>query len=166
MKARRTLSLLLALLLIPSGTLAQDSAGLANDWTKVQAVQPGEKVVVELKSGKREKGTLSAVSESGLTLSNGNEKTEARRDDIRTVRRVTGASVKKATLIGTATGATGGAIAGAAAGGCDPARESICIFGRGASAAALGVIGAGIGAMTGFVIGKFKHKETLIYETR
>jgi hypothetical protein len=157
---------LLALLFIPAGSLAQNTPDTPDDWTKVTAVVPGDRLVVELKSGKREKGKLGAVSDSGLTLVNGKKTNDIPRDNVRKIHRVTGASVKKATLIGTASGAAGGAVIGAAAEGCDPSKEPICIIGPGSPAAVLGVIGAAVGALTGFLFGKLSHKEVLIYEDR
>src|SRR6185436_12326757 len=100
---KRMLSvLMLTLLLMPSHGFAQAASG---DWATVRAVPAGEKLAVELKSGKRENGKVIRTSDTGLTLQNGKKEKEIPRDDVRRVHRVAGKSAGKSTLIGTGVGA-------------------------------------------------------------
>jgi len=154
---KRMLSILmLILLLMPSHGFAQAASG---DWATVRAVPAGEKLAVELKSGKRENGKVIRTSDTGLTLQNGKKEKEIPRDDVRRVHRVAGKSAGKSTLIGTGVGAGGGAAIGTAS-GCNQG----CWFNRGDVALAGAVVGAGFGALGGFLFGKLKSKRALIYE--
>lgn len=160
---RRILScLMLILLSIPSRGLAQGASTTSGDWTTVRATSVGEKLTVELKSGKRENGKLIRTSDTGLTLKSGKKEMDISRDDVRRVHREAGKSAMKATLIGTAVGAGGGAALGAATGGCNS--QQICIIGRGEAAGIGAVAGGAFGAIGGFLFGKLKSKRTLIYE--
>jgi hypothetical protein len=99
-------------------------------WTTVTALQPPQKLIVELKSGKTVKGEFSSASDSGLTLVRGNKMENIDRTEIRKIYQNGGTSATKSTLIGAAVGGGGGSVLGAAAGGgCNP-RGLVC-FSRG-----------------------------------
>jgi len=134
-----------------------------NNWAAVVAVPSGQKLAIELNSGKRISGKLGAASETGLSIVRGKKTQDINRSDIRKIHRESGPSVGKSTLIGTGIGGGSGAIIGAAAGGCDSSSDFFCLS-RGETAAVLGVLGASIGAVTGLVIGLVGGKKTLIYE--
>jgi hypothetical protein len=85
------------------------------------------------------------------------------RDEVNGVYRVAKKSATKSTLIGTAIGAGSGATV-ASATGCGG--QQFCIL-RSSDLAAVGaVVGAGFGALTGFLFGKLKPKRVLIYDAR
>src|SRR5262245_15174175 len=149
MRLRNVVICLLALIMVVP-TDAWTQSGPLNNWTNVGAVPSGQKLVIELNSGKRLYGKLGAVSETGLSIVRGKKSEDINRSDIRKIHRESGASVGKSTLIGTGIGGGGGAIIGAAAGGCD--RSDFICFSRGETAAVAGVLGASIGAITGLVI--------------
>ena len=162
MSMRNILSYVIVVILAaPLNGLAQNVSGT---WTTVTALQPLQKLIVELKSGKTVKGEFSSASDSGLTLIRGNKMENVDRTEIRKIYQDGGTSATKSTLIGTAVGGGGGAVLGAAAGGCNPG-GFVC-FTRVETAGGTALVGASVGAITGFVIGKVRHKKTLLYEVR
>jgi hypothetical protein len=150
-------SILLIFLFIPSHALAQGA-----DWATVRAVPAGEKLSIELKTGKHENGKVLRTTDTSVTLQNGKKEKEISRDDVRRVHRVSGASKTKSALIGTGVGAGSGIALGAAAGGC----ERSCFVDQGTVIGILAVMGAAIGAVTGLLFGAAKSKRALIYEVR
>jgi len=152
---------MLALIIgVPSDAWTQSRP--LNNWTNVAAVPSGQKLIIELNSGKRLNGKLGAVTEMSLSIVRGKKSEDINRSDIRKVHRESGTSVGKSMLVGTGIGGGSGAIIGAAVGGCE--RSDFVCFSRGEAAAVGAVIGASIGAVTGVVIGLIRHKQTLIYE--
>src|SRR4029453_2900600 len=90
---RRILTCLMLLLLsIPSHVLVQGAETPRGDWATVRAAPVGEKMAVELKSGKRENGKLIRTSDTSLTLQSGNKEKDVQREDVRRVHRVAGKS--------------------------------------------------------------------------
>jgi hypothetical protein len=154
--------LIIVTLAIPAGGIAQGIP--TSNWSPVGAVPMGEKLIVERSDGKKLKGSMGSVSESGLTLVRGQKLQYIERSEIKKIYRDGGKSKTKATLIGAGVGGASGAVIGAAAGGCDP-NDWIC-FSRGETAAVTAVVGAAFGAITGFVVGIARHKKTLIYEVK
>lgn len=162
MSTRSILSYVIVVILAaPLNGLAQTAPGT---WTTVTTLQPLKKLIVELKSGKTLKGEFSSATDSGLTLVRGNKMENVDRTEIRKIYQDGGTSATKSTLIGTAVGGGGGAVLGAAAFGCNSG-GFIC-FSRAEAAGLTAVVGASVGAITGFVIGKVRHKKTLLYEVR
>lgn len=163
MKSRTLAVLVVTFTLFINSTpaLAQQ---ISSDWSTVTALSSGEKISVELKDGKKMKGTLGAVSDSVLTLDRGSKTTDVSRDSIARVYRREGAagkSVGKAAAIGAAIGGGTGVGVGIASGGYED-------ISRGEVAAILGAVGAGIGAGIGAIVGGLgsKEKRVLIYESR
>ena len=151
MRLRRVVICTLALIMaVPAYAWTQSRP--LNNWATVVAVPSGQKLVIELNSGKRVNGKLGAVSETGLSIVRGNKVEDINRSDIRKVHRESGPSVRKSTLIGTGIGGASSVIIGAATGG-----DFV-------GSAALGILGASIGAVTGLVTGLVRGKKTLIYE--
>lgn len=151
--------LLTSLLLSPVALMAQASI---NDWSRINSVVTGSKLSVKLRNGKKVDGTLSNVTDTALTLMVKNTSTEVKRDDIRTVHQVGGNSATKATLIGMGLGAGAGAITGGIGSAGDdsfPQFDNIAI-------GVLTVLGAGVGALGGFLVGKSMKKKVLIYEAQ
>jgi hypothetical protein len=149
-----------AMLALPIEGLAQSTS--TNNWTAVTTVPSGQKLVIELRNGKKVKGEFGSASETSVTVARGKNTEELNRSDVRKIYRENGVSAGKSTLIGTTIGGGTGAVLGAATGGCDP--QSFCIIDRGGVAGILGVAGASVGAITGFVVAKLRQKKVLIYE--
>lgn len=154
--------ILVTSLLWPSATLAQGTAPSTRDWSAIRAMEPGNKLVVKLKSGKSINGKMSSVSDTALSLSVSGNLTEISRTDIQKVYRVTGKSGTKATLIGLGVGAGAGAAIGAAAGDSG----GFVFIKKSEAAAALSIVGAGVGALSGFLISKGGHKRVLVYDAK
>ena len=113
-----TLLIILGLLGTPTDSLAQATAPVATGmWAGVERVPPGEKLVVKLKDGKKLKGRLVSVSDTGITLSRKNETMDLDRDRVQQIFRLMHKSARKAMLIGVGVGLAIGA--GATAGVCD-----------------------------------------------
>lgn len=151
-----TITLSLSLFAIP--LQAQSSL---NDWSRLNSLEFGSKLVVKLKNGKSVEGKLNSVSDLLLVVNVKNLNQELKRDDVLTVHRVTKKSATKATLIGAGVGGGTGAVIGAVGG-----RESDFDKLDQAVTAGLTIIGAGVGAIGGYFIGRSGRKKELIYETR
>ena len=161
MRMRKIVSCFIAAMLaLPIDGLAQSTS--SNNWTAVTTLPSGQKLVIELRNGKKVKGEFGSASETTLTVALSKNTEDINRSEIRKIYRENGVSAGKSTLIGTAIGGGTGAVLGGATGGCDP--QSFCIIDRGAAAGILGVAGASVGAITGFVVGKLRQKKVLIYE--
>ena len=156
---------LVAALLLPSITLAAPNTKPTNvatgDWAVLKTVPTASKLVVKLKNGKTVSGKLSTVTDTTLSLTVKDKAVDLKREDVLSVHQVMGKSAKKATLIGMAVGAGAGAVVGVAGGDDDG-----FIVSRSQAAAGLAVLGAGVGALTGYLIGKGGHKRVLVYEAR
>ena len=137
--------------------------GPTNDWSKVAALSSGSKLSVKLKNGKTINGTLSSVSDNTLSLTAKNA-VDIKREDVRTVHEVIKkSSATKAALIGTGVGAGAGAAAGAITDASnDDGFEKL----DSAATAGLAVVGAGVGALVGYFIGRSGAKRVLVYEAK
>jgi small nuclear ribonucleoprotein (snRNP)-like protein len=154
--------LLVSLLLSPVALTAQNNL---SDWSHLNAVALGSKLSVKLKDGKTVEGTLRSVSDSGLSLTVKNADRELRRDDVQTVHELSKKSVKKATLIGLGVGAGVGALA-AAVTNASSDNNGFEIIDEGVAVAAVAILGAGVGAISGFFIGRSGKKRALVYKAR
>jgi hypothetical protein len=152
--------ILAAALLLPSVVSAQSASASTGDWSALSAVESGSKLVVKLKTGKSVEGKLSGVSDTALSLSVKNKPVDLKREDVQSVYRVGKNSATKATLIGMGVGAGAGAAIGAAADSSSDGFEGI----DHAVTAGLTVLGAGAGALTGYLIGRRGSKRVLVYE--
>jgi hypothetical protein len=158
-----TVILAASLLLSSVNAMAQSQM---DDWSKVTALSTGSNLAVKQKNGKTIKGTLSSTSDSALTLNAKSGPVEIKRDDVRAVHEVIKkGSGAKGALIGTAVGAG----AGAAFGAIVDAQNENGFGGEkldNAFVAALTVLGAGAGAITGYFIGRRGNKRVLVYEAK
>jgi hypothetical protein len=152
----RTLALTVFLSAIPL-----QAQGNSNDWSRLNSIESGNKVVVKIKNGKSLEGALNSVSDSSLSMTVKGSAREVRREDVSTVHRISRKSAGKATLIGAGVGAGTGALIGAV-GGRDSDFDKL----DQAVTAGLTIIGAGVGAVTGFLIGRSGRKRELIYQAR
>jgi hypothetical protein len=144
----------------PSLSLGQ-SASQQQDWTAIEALASGVKLLMETKNGKQLKGNFNNASNTTIVITRKNRTETINRDDIQKIYQLSsGGSRGKSTLIGAGVGAGvgagGAAIALGATGGSD---DFSGIMARGI------LIGAGIGAVIGLLAGN-GSKRTLIYESR
>jgi small nuclear ribonucleoprotein (snRNP)-like protein len=151
---------LLASLILPAGASAQSAQ--SGDWAALNSITTGSKLVVKLRDGKSVEGKLSGVSDAALSLNVKSKPVDLRREDVQSVYRIEGKSATKATLIGLGVGAGAGAAIGAAASSGD---DNFGKFDQVATAG-LTVVGAGVGALTGYLIGRGGKKRILVYEAR
>jgi small nuclear ribonucleoprotein (snRNP)-like protein len=152
-RRRRFTALVLvgALLLSAVTVAAQDQK---NDWSKVTAIATGTKLAVKLRTGTTLNGTLNSASDSGLTLTVKNATKDVKRDEVASVHEVLNKNAAtKAAVIGT--GAIGDANDDA---GFDQIDH--------VATAALTVVGAGVGALVGYFIGRSGNKRVLVYEAK
>jgi hypothetical protein len=135
-----------------------------NNWSRVTALASGTKVAVKLKTGKTVSGTVSSVTDSALSVNVKNSTTEIKREDVATIHEVLkNGSAKKATLIGTGVGAGLGAAAGGIASSQDDDGFDKIDH---VATAALAIVGAGSGALVGYLIGRGNNKRVLVYESK
>ena len=159
----KTLPLLLAVFLLSgqtSWTIAQQSTqqiATTNSWTSVQQIRTDERIVVKRKDGKELKGRMIEASETTLTIDRDGKPFAITRDDVRRVHVITGKAEKgKWALIGAGIG--GGAGTGIGAIKYSPLVDDSELF------IPLGLmVGAGVGAVTGMLIGRGKRKRELVY---
>jgi small nuclear ribonucleoprotein (snRNP)-like protein len=126
-------------------------------------VSTGSKLSVKLRNGNKIDGTLSSVSDTAVTLMVKNASREVKRDDIRTVHQVNGKSATTATLIGLGVGAGAGAALGAVV---DSANDDGFEKLDNAATAVTTILGAGVGALGGWLVGRSGKKRVLVYEAR
>lgn len=163
----RTKNLAMSLVLLSSfflSTVTLAAQQNLSDWSQLNSVAAGSKLSVELKNGKTINGKLSSVSDSLLTLTVKNAPMEVKREDVFRIHQKIKKSAKKSTLLGLAIGAGVGGVVGLAA---DASSDSgfLEVFDN-AAAGAITAIGAGAGALTGYLVGRSKGKKVLIYQAR
>ena len=158
-----TISFVVASILLSSVTLAAQElkSATSGDWSRLNTVTTGNKLVVKLKNGKSVEGKLSGVSDTLLSLSVKEKSLELKREDVLSVYQIMKKSAAKSTLIGLGVGAGAGAALGAAGG---DSNDGWVFISKKQAAAGLGVLGAGVGALTGYLIGRGGHKRVLIYQ--
>lgn len=160
--ASRRLTLCLVLVASLSLSPAVSAQTATGDWSALKAVATGSKLSVKLKTGKTVEGRLAAVTDDALSLSVKNKPADFKREDVQSVYEVRGKSATKATLIGLGVGAGAGAGLGAAADSSSDSFETI----DNVATAALTVVGAGAGALVGYLLGRGGGKRVLVYEAR
>ena len=157
-----TVSLITAILLAPVTSFSQNVAS-TEDWVALRNIPADSRVAVKLKTGKNVEGKLLNVSDSSITLSRNNSSLDIKRDDVKSVHQVIKKSATAGTLIGLGVGAGAGAGLGAiGASNDDNGFDKI----DHAATAGLAVIGAGVGALTGYLIGRRGSKRMLVYESK
>jgi hypothetical protein len=154
---------LVASLLLPTLTLAAQDAkatpASTSDWSRVNSVSSGSRLAIKLRDGKSVEGELTSVADTGLTLSVKNKPVEVKREDVVSVHHITKKSATKSTLIGLGVGAGAGAAIGLAGRKGDNFAKLDNAF-----TAGFAVLGAGAGAITGYLIGRSGPKRVLIYQ--
>jgi hypothetical protein len=155
---------LMVALLLPSVRVIAQGTSTKGDWGSLRILATDSKLVVKLKTGKTVEGKLTSVSDSSLTVKNKNTPVEIKKEDVANVYNVTSKSATAATLIGMGVGAGAGAALGGIAAGTDSNNGFDKI--DHAATAGLAVAGAGVGAITGYLLGKRANKRVLIYESK
>lgn len=137
---------------------------VSGTWNNVKAIQLGEKLEVKLKTGKTEKGTLTNVADTGISLSRGSGTIDIDRDNVRRVHQVVGKSSRKPVIVGAVVGASIvtlglGLLSGS------KGRGFASFENGGIVVAGLIAAGAGTGALVGNL---FRKRKTLvlIYESQ
>ena len=149
--------MVLGLLGTATDSLAQAPGELATGmWTRVQAVPPGDELVVKLTDGKKVKGRVSSVSDTGLALLRGKRTVDFDREQVLQVYRLVPKSPMRHTLLGALGGFGAFAVGHAALLPDEPAPT------HGADAV-LAPVSAGIGAAVGYAIGRRAKRRVLIY---
>jgi outer membrane lipoprotein SlyB len=152
---------LMAMLANPQIAFAQITPNpIKGSWEGIKAIPPGDEVVVRLRNGQTLKGNLINISDTALTIEQAQRATDISRSDALRVHRVVSKSSKRATLIGLGIGAAIGLI-GSVATAKSGEGEGDADLG----ALIAGTIGAGAGALIGYIVGSRKQR-ALIYETR
>lgn len=152
--------LVLSFLLSPLALAAQTTS---TDWSRLNGLADGTKLSVKLKDGKKYDGTLEGVSDTTLSLTVKNARKEIRREEVASVHEVVKKSATKATLIGMGIGAGVGAaliVVG------DQTENDTFFETPDSITAGVAVVGAGIGALAGYLIGRSGKKRVLLYESK
>jgi len=163
-KRHKKLLVCLALILslfTSSTSLAQNSSSATNDWTTLKSLSAGSNLSVKLKTGNKISGTFINASDTDLTLTSNSKSQIIKREDVQSVHQVTKHSAAASTLIGMGIGAGAGAGLGAIGSENDSSGFEKLDH---AVTAGLAVAGAGIGAVTGYLLGRGKTKKVLLYE--
>jgi small nuclear ribonucleoprotein (snRNP)-like protein len=148
------LGVMLAMTLVYSPLArAQQPAG-SSDWGSVQALPPGDDLIVKLKDGRSVEGKLNSVTDAELSLTRNNKSETFGRDRIFQIYgRKRKAEKGKYAAIGAGVGL-----------GIGLAKNSPRVD-DGEIYATIGTpLGAGIGAIGGFLFGQAKRKRVLIYQ--
>lgn len=162
MRITTSLILITSILLLPGSLVGQTSPAPMNDWSRLTAVESGSKLIVKLKDGKTVEGKLNSVLDTGLSLSIKNKTVEVKREEVRSIHQVKRKSAGTSTLIGAGVGAGMAAAAGALA---RANNDDDGFVSESAMHAGMVVIGAGLGGITGFFVGRTQRTRVLIYES-
>ena len=152
-------SSILIVCLSGNNTFAATANGPGAQWSAVTVLESGAQLDIRLKNGMRAQGTLSATSETGLTLVEKMKPTSIQRVDIQKLYLVRGRSSLRTMGIGAAVGAGSGALAGLGVASMPFApskRKSVLVT---------AALGASIGTIIGLVISRLRHTRLLIYES-
>jgi hypothetical protein len=153
------LFLVFALALWPARAAAQQrpTAPARGDWSAVQALAPGEKLVVRTRDGDRIAARFVSASDILLVVRHDETDMSFARDDVRLVQLNRGKSRLRGALFGAAVGGGAGFATGSIL--YFPFRDDMV----GATVPAFTALGAGVGAALGAALGK-GNKNVTIYE--
>ena len=153
----------MAMLAKPQIAFAQVTPNpIRGSWEGIKAVPPGDEVAVRLRNGQTLKGKLISISDTALTIEQGQRATDISRGDALKVHRVVSKSAKRATLIGLGIGV------GVGLAGVRRRRQKRWRVKRDADLRGRDCRSdwrAGLGALIGYIVGSRKQR-ALIYETR
>ncbi len=156
---QRILTSIIALVFLMQTSTAQnrETAKTPGDWKIVELLTKGDKLEIELKSGKRLKCKLANVFKTDLSISEGGRTTTLSQDEVLRIYQVIGRTRGESSLRGSAIGSAIGAGIGLIL--YLPGRDDI----SGWVAPSFAAIGAGIGAGVGAVFSN-GQKRVLIYQ--
>lgn len=150
------LALAFALAQAPAVTAQQSRARALDDWSALQTLSRGQKVIVRTKDGDRLTGRFDSASDLLLNYEEDNgRKVSLTRESVKLVQLNRGKSRLNGALLGAAIGGGGGLALGGWAYAQDDFNATII--------AAPALLGAGIGAGIGAALGKGNKNET-VYE--
>jgi hypothetical protein len=141
------LALAFALAQAAPAAARQSRARSLDDWSAVETLSAGQKIVVRTKDGDRLTGRFDSATDLLLNFSDGRRKVSLTRESVRLVQLDRGNSRGKGVLYGTLIGGAAGFAVGSVL--YFPYRDDMVGTTVPASAALGMVIGAGIGAATG-----------------
>ena len=136
---------------------AQTRARALDDWSAVQTLSPGRKIVVRTKDGDRLSGRFDSANDLLLNFTDGRRKVSLTRESVKLVQLDRGNSRGKGALFGALIGAGAGFGFGAIFYFPDESDATGAALPVGAA------LGAGIGAAIGTATGKGNKNET-VYE--
>ena len=165
---RRTLNALcfvLAICLANSPVCLAQQVEPSADWATIKGVPLGYEVIVKTKDGQSERGRISSVTDTALTLTRKNKDTAHERVNISEVYLVRRKAAKaKFALIGAGVGTAIGVGIGSAA---KSDREgTIGEVLAGGTVPFFTGLSAGIGALAGTLVGESRRKRDLIYRSK
>ena len=148
--------LAISLLFTPAATAQQPAP--PGDWAAVQAVPTGDELIIKLKDGQSERGRLTSVTDTALSITRKNREQTFGRGNIFQIYHLRRKAEKaKYALIGAGVGAAVGGVAGKAKN--SPPIDDGEIY------VVIGVtIGAGVGALAGMLFGQGRRKRVIIYQ--
>ncbi len=159
-KALLTLYCALALLIAATApaTLAQGTA--VDNWAAVQALTPGDEIVITLKTEKETKGKFLDAGAAEVSIERKGKRESVAKDAISQIHLIKGKAKKgQWALIGAGVGAGVGAGIGQTKNGPNVDDGITYVF--------VGtLIGTGVGAATGYIFGMSRRKRELIYQGR
>lgn len=141
------LALAFALAYAPAPAAAQTRARVLDDWSAVQTLSPGQKIVVRTKDGDRLTGRFDSASDLLVNFTDGKRKVSLTRESVRLVQLDRGNSRGRGALVGALIGAGAGFAVGSAL--YFPFRDDMVGAVVPVSAALGGAIGTGVGLSTG-----------------
>jgi len=136
---------------------AQTRARTLDDWSAVQTLSPGQKIVVRTKDGDRLSGSFDSANDLLINFTDGKRKVSLTRESVRLVQLDRGNSRGKGALFGMLIGGAAGFAVGSAL--YFPFRDDMV----GATVPVSAALGAAIGAGVGTATGKGNKNET-VYE--
>ena len=140
------LALAFALAHVPAAA-AQTHARALDDWSAVQALSPGQKIVVRTKDGDRLSGRFDSANDLLINFTDGKKKISLTRESVKLVQLDRGNSRGRGALFGALVGGAAGFAVGSIL--YFPFRDDMVDTTVPASAALGVAIGAGIGTATG-----------------
>lgn len=144
-------TIICVLLLVPCLVAAPNSA--TTDWAAVESLAAGERIQVELSTGRTVNGKIDHVTPEAVFVQRGSQTTEVRRQEVNHLyRHKSGPGAKWAAI---------GALIGAGAGGVEAATMKKGIA-YGAAAAVIVAFGGLLGAGVGYLLGH--SKSVLVYK--
>lgn len=140
------IALAFALAQVPAAS-AQARARALDDWSAVQALSPGQKIIVRTKDGDRLSGRFDSANDLLINFADGRRKVSLTRESVKLVQLDRGNSRGRGALFGALIGAGAGFAVGSVL--YFPYRDDMVGSTVPASAALGMAIGAGIGTATG-----------------